>query len=154
MNKFCLNAALILSVGLFLAGCDDDSDKDAAGKTEASGRAQKASSSQTPGKGSPREYVEPKAGPYDSWAGMRWKGVEGTWLLIGKNQDGSYRVMNRTLDGYVEYTGTAGSKGIEFERDGSKESLTAGDGQATGMKYLTEKKDCLVIKSGEGYCRD
>jgi hypothetical protein len=43
---------------------------------------------------------------------------------------------------------------IEFERDGKRESVRAGSGKETGMKWLLEKKDCLIIKTGEGFCRD
>ena len=28
------------------------------------------------------------------------------------------------------------------------------DGDATGLKYLAGKKDCLTVEPGEGYCRD
>ena len=43
---------------------------------------------------------------------------------------------------------------IAFERGGIKETIRAGSGADTGMKWLSEKKDCLVVKPGEGYCRD
>ena len=43
---------------------------------------------------------------------------------------------------------------LEFERDGVQETVRAGDGDATGMKWLAGRKDCLVVKAGEGYCRD
>jgi hypothetical protein len=34
------------------------------------------------------------------------------------------------------------------------ESIRATDGPATGMKWLSDKSNCLTIRSGEGYCRD
>jgi hypothetical protein len=53
-----------------------------------------------------------------------------------------------------EFDGVATEKGIAFNRpDGAKE-LVASDGDATGLKYLAGKKDCLTVTTGEGYCRD
>jgi hypothetical protein len=51
-------------------------------------------------------------------------------------------------------TGSAAPDGIAFRRDGTNEQLIATDGDATGMKWLAGKNDCLTIKFGEGYCRD
>ena len=34
------------------------------------------------------------------------------------------------------------------------ETITATDGEATGMKWLLDKQNCLTVRSGEGYCRD
>jgi hypothetical protein len=34
------------------------------------------------------------------------------------------------------------------------ESIHAGNGEDTGMKWLLDKKNCLIIKYGEGFCRD
>ena len=39
-------------------------------------------------------------------------------------------------------------------RDGVRESLRPGSGVETGMKWLQDKSDCLVVKPGEGYCRE
>jgi hypothetical protein len=55
------------------------------------------------------------------------------------------------LDGY-EGVATAG--GIRFPRNGKTESIHAGNGEDTGMKWLLDKKNCLIIKYGEGFCRD
>lgn len=41
-----------------------------------------------------------------------------------------------------------------FERGGETLRLTAGDGDATGLRYLFGKQDCLIVAEGEGYCRD
>ena len=88
----------------------------------------------------------------DAWVG-EWKGPEGTSLRITKEQVG-YAVVVTNLDGPREFAGVAGNDVLQFERDGVTEALRAGDGQATGMKWLADKKDCLVVKAGEGYCRD
>ncbi|MES2681883.1 MAG: hypothetical protein V4650_00040 [Pseudomonadota bacterium] len=57
-------------------------------------------------------------------------------------------------DGAKAYEGRSKLDHITFERDGKAESIRAGTGADTGMKWLAEKKDCLVIQPGEGFCRD
>ena len=52
------------------------------------------------------------------------------------------------------FEGQATAEGISFNRGDGSQLLRAGDGEATGMKWLLEKKDCLVVATGEGYCRD
>jgi hypothetical protein len=88
----------------------------------------------------------------DGWVG-EWKGPEGTSLRNTKEQVG-YAVVVTNLDGPREFSGVASNEVLQFERDGVTETLHAGDGQATGMKWLADRKDCLVVKAGEGYCRD
>jgi hypothetical protein len=88
----------------------------------------------------------------DGWVG-EWKGPEGTSLRITKQQVG-YAVVVTNLDGPREFAGVASKDLLQFERDGTTESVHAGDGVATGMKWLADKKDCLVVRAGEGYCRD
>ena len=88
----------------------------------------------------------------DGWLG-EWRGPEGTSLRIDKQEVG-YALVIANLDGPREFHGIAAGEVIEFERDGIAETLRAGDGAATGMKWLAGKKDCLVVKPGEGYCRD
>ena len=50
--------------------------------------------------------------------------------------------------------GVGTSAGIAFTRPDGKQLLRASDGDATGLKWLAGKKDCLKVKDGEGYCRD
>ena len=88
----------------------------------------------------------------DAWLGQ-WTGPEGTMLLIAGGQ-GEYEVTVRNLDGPRVFAGHGAVNGIAFERDGSAELIRATDGPGTGMKWLTEKRDCLVIRPGEGFCRD
>jgi hypothetical protein len=89
----------------------------------------------------------------DAWLGA-WTGVEGTMLKIDAGSaPGVYAITETTLDGPVSFTGTADGDVIRFERAGAAETIRAGDGAATGLKYLEGKTDCLVIKSGEGFCR-
>ncbi|MDO9439042.1 hypothetical protein [Hydrogenophaga sp.] len=95
----------------------------------------------------------PKASPVaDRWVGT-WNGPEGTFLKVA-GAGGAYDITVQNLDGPRTFKGTAAGDHIEFERDGTKETLRATGGVETGMKWLSEKKDCLTVRSGEGYCRD
>jgi hypothetical protein len=94
----------------------------------------------------------PKPAVPDQWLG-KWTGPEGTFLLLSKAGD-KYTVQIQSLDGPNTYEGKAIGDLIEFVRDGKTESIRAGSGQDTGMKWLLDKKNCLVIKTGEGFCRD
>lgn len=88
----------------------------------------------------------------DKWLG-KWSGPEGTFLqLVGSN--GKYEVTIQNLDGPRKFQGQAAGDHVEFERNGVKESLRATNGAETGMKWLSEKSNCLTVRAGEGYCRD
>lgn len=88
----------------------------------------------------------------EDWIG-RWQGVEGTYLDIAK-AEGGYAVTIADLDGPREFEGVADKGGLAFDRDGARELIYAGNGRDTGMKWLADKRNCLVVKPGEGYCRD
>ncbi len=93
----------------------------------------------------------PDKGP-DGWLGQ-WNGPEGTYLILTKNGD-QYSVEIRSLEGVQTYDGVASGDRIRFLREGTAETIHAGKGDETGMKWLAGKKNCLVIKAGEGFCRD
>lgn len=86
------------------------------------------------------------------WQG-RWTGPEGTLLDLAPSA-GGVDITIHSLDGPDSYQGTEQADGIQFVRDGKTETIRAGDGEATGMKWLLDKQDCLVIRLGEGFCRD
>ena len=88
----------------------------------------------------------------DRWLG-HWNGPKGTYLLLSKSDD-QYVVKIRSLDGPAIHEGVAAGDRIEFNRDGKTESIRAGSGKETGMKWLLEKRDCLIIKQSEGFCRE
>lgn len=88
----------------------------------------------------------------DAWVGQ-WNGPEGTFLQLAAS-GGQYEITIRNLDGPRTFVGAAAGDRIEFERDGVKETLRATHGAETGMKWLSEKKNCLTVRAGEGYCRD
>lgn len=87
-----------------------------------------------------------------SWMG-KWQGPEGTFLDLSQSGNG-YNVSIQDLDTLKTYQGRAIAGRIEFTRNGKVEYIQAGNGQDTGMKWLADKQNCLVIQKGEGYCRD
>jgi hypothetical protein len=100
--------------------------------------------------------ADPATAPhrFASWAG-RWTGVEGMYVAIATAQPGKYRLeMQSDLDTKGIYDGIDSEHGIRFERGGEQLSLHRGNGDETGLKYLAGKEDCLIVKPGEGYCRD
>jgi hypothetical protein len=101
---------------------------------------------------SPTVAAASKSSPVDLWVG-RWAGVEGTSLDLAKNGD-RWTVRVADLDGVKTYEGVAVADHLEFKRGDKTETIRPTDGEGTGMKWLTEEKNCLVITVGsEGYCR-
>lgn len=100
------------------------------------------------------DMATPVATPADAFAG-EWTGPEGLVLNIAtREQPGTYDVMVTLLDGTETYKGTADGQGIRFDRGGVPETIRRASGDETGLKYLAGKTDCLMIKQGEGFCRD
>ncbi|MGB9097997.1 hypothetical protein [Erwinia sp.] len=128
---------LILLCVLMLSACDNAAEKPAPAASEA-----------------PSASSSPAAG----WVG-KWVGVEGLSLTISKDEalgEGNYLLtMQYSLDATDKGTfkGKATPQGMTFTRPDGEHTLRAGDGAATGLKWLAEKKDCLVVQPGEGYCR-
>ena len=88
------------------------------------------------------------------WAG-KWTGPEGTYVTITPALDGKVSLeMQSDLDTKGSYGGTATADGISFMRGEETLLLKPAIGDETGLKWLAGKKDCLMVKSGEGYCRD
>ena len=84
----------------------------------------------------------------------KWTGPEGTALTITQLGAGNnYTVTVQNLDGPKDFPGTATADGITFTRDGKTLTIHHGTGADTGMKWLADKKDCLVVDANEGYCR-
>ncbi|MGA1798147.1 hypothetical protein VH567_05145 [Sphingomonas sp. 4RDLI-65] len=86
----------------------------------------------------------------------RWIGVEGMVLDIAHaGAPGHYDLtMQWDLDNKGKFDGTATGDTILFDRNGIRETLRPTNGDATGLKYLSGKTDCLTVKPGEGYCRE
>ncbi|MDZ3831169.1 MAG: hypothetical protein U0S50_05045 [Sphingopyxis sp.] len=139
---------LITMAALALAGCEK-------AEAPAPADAQKAPAS-TIADGADSASATPAeaAHRFASWAG-KWTGVEGMYVTITPAEPGKYRLeMQSDLDTKGDYEGTDGEHGIGFERGGEQLSLRRGSGDETGLKYLAGKTECLVVKAGEGYCRD
>jgi len=88
----------------------------------------------------------------DKWLGQ-WNGPEGTFLRL-EGGKGRYKITIQNLDGPRTYQGSTVGDEIHFGRNGTTESISATNGVETGMKWLSDKSDCLTIRPGEGYCRD
>jgi hypothetical protein len=87
-----------------------------------------------------------------SWLG-KWTGPEGTAMTItqaGKN----YKVKLQSLDGPATYPATYSQNALHFTRNDIEETIRPTDGKGTGMKWLMDKKNCLVIQQSEGFCRN
>jgi hypothetical protein len=102
----------------------------------------------------PSSEIPPAGGSVsaEKWLG-KWNGPEGTFLVLSLNGN-RYLVKIQSLDSLDTYEGVATVDGIQFTRNGKTESIHAGNGEDTGMKWLLDKKNCLIIKYGEGFCRD
>ncbi len=122
-----------LVVTVFIAGCSE----------------RKSDSAPTSGDSSAATIGAPAT---DAWVGQ-WTGPEGTFLRIA-GAHGKYEITIQNLDGPSSYQGSAVNGQIQFERNGTKESIHATNGADTGMKWLSEKSNCLTVRAGEGYCRD
>lgn len=100
--------------------------------------------------------TDPATAPhrFASWAG-KWTGVEGMFVTITPGEPGKYKLeMQWGTDPGGSFDGTDSEHGIKFKRGNEDLSLRRGNGDETGLKYLAGKKECLIVKDGEGYCRD
>ena len=94
----------------------------------------------------------PAAPRADAWLG-EWKGVEGTFLRLERKGAG-YAVTIANLDGPRTFDAAAEGDVVTFTRNERTETIRATDGAGTGMKWLADRKDCLVVTAGsEGFCR-
>ena len=86
----------------------------------------------------------------------RWTGVEGMFLDVQPGAGpGRYRLtMQYDLDHRATVDAKREGDALAFTRDGKALALRPTDGDATGLKYLAGKRDCLTVAPGEGYCRD
>ena len=88
------------------------------------------------------------------WAG-KWTGPEGLYVIVTPGTEGKIALeMQSDLDTKGSYEGTATADGISFKRGDEMLTLKQATGDQTGLKYLAGKKNCLMVKSGEGFCRD
>ena len=89
-----------------------------------------------------------------AWAG-KWTGPEGLYVNITPGTGGKIALeMQSDLVTKGSYEGMATADGISFKRGDEMLTLKKATGDQTGLKYLAGKKNCLMVKSGEGFCRD
>ncbi|MBI6632253.1 lipoprotein [Pseudomonas paralactis] len=118
----------------------------------------KAKEAPNPAPPSVQATLVPQTPPTDQWVG-KWIGVEGLHLTIAKDDSigrGHYLLTMQyglDADNSGTFKGEAAEDGIAFTRPDGPQLLRAGDGAATGLKWLADKKDCLIVTTGEGYCR-
>jgi hypothetical protein len=160
-----MRSTIWLTMLLVLAGCEQRDERRAEG--EAVERAVHNSGHAAP---SPTPSASPAPSPTptptvtaastavtDAWIG-RWRGVEGLNLQISADpsaRPGHYTLaMQYSLDDTGSFPGVAEGDTIRFTRPDGPQTLRATDGDTTGLKWLAGKKDCLTVKTGEGYCRD
>ncbi|MCC2977490.1 hypothetical protein LK533_12490 [Sphingomonas sp. PL-96] len=163
-----MRATIFVTMLVMLAGCEQRAERRAEG--EAVERAVHNSSlaaTETPAPEptptpTPTPSVTPtpaatSAATADAWIG-RWRGVEGLFLDIAADPERGPRhytvAMQYTLDDKGSFDGVAEGDTIRFTRPDGAHTLRATDGDATGLKWLAGKKDCLTVSLGEGYCRD
>ena len=137
------------ALALLLAGCDRAPEPPAPPVTTPPVTTAPGAPAATP----PASAAAGSSSEADAWLG-RWLGPEGTYLEISRAELGGYALTIANLDGPTRYAARAVQGGIAFTRNGQDETLRATDGAATGMKWLADKKNCLTVKAGEGYCRD
>lgn len=90
----------------------------------------------------------------EGWAG-KWRGVEGLALEVQKaSAPGKYTLRIDEGQGWQTYEGTAEGSTIRFTRNGKDATLRAASGAETGLKWLADRKDCLMVEQGLGFCRD
>ena len=133
MNSTPLPLIACVLLALFVTGCEDP-------KSGSAPAVVASSSGKT------------AAAVADKWLG-KWSGPEGTFIQLAGGH-GKYEITIQNLDGPRTFKGNAAGNQIQFERNGMKEFLRATNGAETGMKWLSEKSNCLTVVAGEGYCRD
>ena len=144
----------IAAAALLLAGCGEKPPQANTTAPAAGNMAmdvEDVPANEEPGTAADADLAE--APPTDAWIG-KWTGVEGLALDIARTETpGSYTLTVALMDGSNVYAGKAEGETITFQRGGTKETIRPATGDETGLKWLAGKKDCLMIKPAEGFCR-
>jgi len=135
-------ALLLVLSTMLIVGCESKRE------VPASSPASQTNTDNAPAKASP----DVRATIPESWLG-KWDGPEGTFLQVSKAND-KYQVTIQNLDGPRTFDATPADGKLHFVRDGQSESIHSGNGEDAGMKWLLDKKNCLVVRKGEGFCRE
>ncbi|WP_375270564.1 hypothetical protein [Sphingomonas sp.] len=158
MKQFAPTAALILS----LAACNGAPPSTTANSMTSMGAIEPAADNIAAPVATPAPIAAPMptasltiAKTARDYAG-RWIGVEGTMLTVKPTGAATVDLdMRWGLDADMAgtYPATVTPDGLRFTRGGETLLLRPSDGDATGLKWLAGKKNCLTVKPGEGYCR-
>ena len=86
----------------------------------------------------------------------KWIGPEGLVLDVTAKAGGGVAINNQwTLDDKGQFAGSVTAEGLRWMRGNAPVTAVMTDGDATGMKWLAGKKNCLTVTAGsEAYCRD
>ncbi len=151
MKNFVKPVALItITAVVMLSAC---SPKPGADEVAASEASESAAMSITAAQAASQAVAEAMTSVDATGYVGKWTGPEGTSLTITP-AGSEYEVVITNLDGPRTFTGTLEGDGIHITRDAAPLVIHKGDGQATGMKWLADKKDCLVVAANEGFCKD
>lgn len=105
---------------------------------------------------SPSPYAQSSTHAHADWAGL-WIGVEGQFVFITLTGPGAYELemMGETAEqkDNIRVPARDAQDGLSFERDGKTLLLRAATGEETGLKWLADKKNCLMVQESEGFCR-
>ena len=147
--------ALILAIAS-LAACADRAPANPAPQPSPAQEAPASDDSATPASDPPTTPPTPAdAAKTEADYLGRWIGVEGMVLVVAAKPGGGVTLdMQWDLDHRGTFDGSVTAEGLRFIRNGVAESAVHTDGDATGLKHLAGKRDCLTVKAGEGYCRD
>jgi hypothetical protein len=76
------------------------------------------------------------------------------YIKITPSSPGNYDIeMQYDLENLVRVNGIDDGSVIAFQRDGQSFTLRPSNGSQIGLKWLDDKKNCLMVQDGEGYCR-
>ncbi|MBC7434528.1 MAG: hypothetical protein H7332_00510 [Bdellovibrionales bacterium] len=87
----------------------------------------------------------------DKWLG-KWAGPGETYLNL-EDRGAVYLITIRAADSLATYEGSPAINRIKFQRSGESETIRAGSAKDAGVEALAGKSGCLVVKTGEAYCR-
>jgi hypothetical protein len=86
----------------------------------------------------------------------KWIGPEGLMLEVTAKPGGGVVINNQwSLDDKGKFEGSVTAEGLRWMRGTTPVSAVLTSGDATGMKWLAGKKNCLTVAAGsEAYCRN
>mgnify|MGYP007041118003 CR=1 FL=1 len=152
MSTVKSSMALGVAIGVLCSACSPSVETPTPTATPVPPVENTTASMTEPTETAPPPVENSSASATDQWLGT-WNGPEGTFLKLGGG-NGTYQITIQDLDGPKTWDGRAEDGQIRFERNGVSESIHAGNGEETGMKWLADEKNCLVVRTGEGFCRN